>query len=216
MIPRTLNNLGLPDSEIRRHIGWDIGALAVAGSVSEKLDAALVAQSYSRLVIDCNRDPASPTAMPLISEVTPIPGNQNLSDDEREVRRREIFVPYQDHIGALLDERDRQGRKTILIALHTMTPVYKGSHREMESAVLYNRDARFALALKDALGVTCADNQPYAMTDDSDFTLPIHGEKRGRLHVGLEIRQDLVENDAGQLLWADKVAIALEEARRGF
>jgi predicted N-formylglutamate amidohydrolase len=216
LIPRSLNNLGLPDSEIRRHIGWDIGALAVAQLVSERLDAALVAQNYSRLVIDCNRDPASPTAMPLISEVTPIPGNQTLSDEDREARRREIFTPYQDHIAALLDERARQGRKTILIALHTMTPVYKGSYRDMQSAVLYNRDARFGVALREALGPTCADNQPYAMTDESDFTLPVHGEKRGLLHVGIEIRQDLVETEAGQLLWADTLAMALERARRIF
>ena len=216
LIPRSLDNLGLSDSEIGRHIGWDIGAFAVARLVSEKLDAALVAQTYSRLVIDCNRDPAHPTAMPAISEVTEIPGNQNLSEEDREARRQAIFLPYQTYIADLLDERARQGRKTILIAQHSMTPVYKGNHREMETAVLYNRDARFALPLKEALGATCADNLPYAMTDDSDFTLPVHGEKRGLLHVGLEIRQDLVENEDGQLLWADHIAHALEKARSQF
>jgi predicted N-formylglutamate amidohydrolase len=216
-IPRSLADLGLPESELARHIAWDIGALGVAHRLAEALDATLVAQSYSRLVIDCNRTPSAPSAIPPVSEITAIPGNESLSDADREARRLAVHAPYHDHIAALLDERARQGRKTILIAQHTMTPIFKGSRREMDGAVLYNRDGRFALALRDALsagaGVTIADNEPYAMTDASDYTLPIHGEKRGLLHVGLEIRQDLVESEAGQLLWADHVVKALEEAR---
>jgi len=219
-IPKSLNNLGLPEGELSRHIAWDIGALAVAERVSEALDATLVAQSYSRLVIDCNREPSVPSAIPPVSEVTAVPGNENLSDGQREARTQAVHAPYHDHIAALLDERARQGRNTILIAQHTMTPVFKGSARGMQSAVMYNRDGRFALALQEALtngaGAIVADNQPYAMTDATDYTLPIHGEKRGLLHVGLEIRQDLVEDEAGQLLWADRVAKALEKARSRF
>ena len=219
-IPRNLGTLGLPESELVRHIAWDIGALGVAERVSERLDATLVAQNYSRLVIDCNRPSSAPTAIPPISEITEIPGNADLDEAEREARRLAVHAPYHDHIAALLDERARQGRKTILIAQHSMTAVFKGSRRDMEAAVLYNRDGRFGVALRDALsdsaGSIVADNEPYAMTDDSDFTLPIHGEKRGLPHVGIEIRQDLVEDEAGQLLWADRVARALEIARRGF
>ncbi len=219
-IPRSLGTLGLSESELARHIAWDIGALGVARRTSELLDATLVAQAYSRLVIDCNRPAAAPTAIPPVSEVTEIPGNADLSEADREARRLAIHAPYHDHIAALLDERARQGRRTILIAQHSMTPVFKGSHRDMQAAVLYNRDARFAVPLRDALsgviGSAVADNQPYAMTDDSDFTLPVHGEKRGLPHVGIEIRQDLVETEAGQLLWADRVAEALDIARRVF
>jgi predicted N-formylglutamate amidohydrolase len=219
-IPKSLGQLGLPESELVRHIAWDIGALGVAERVAASLDATLVAQNYSRLVIDCNRPASAPSAIPEISEITAIPGNADLDAAEREARRVAIHAPYHDHIADLLDERARQGRKTILIAQHSMTAVYRGSRREMEAAVLYNRDGRFAVALRDALsdsaGSIVADNQPYAMTDDSDFTLPVHGEKRGLPHVGIEIRQDLVETEAGQLLWADRVASALEIARRHF
>jgi len=219
-IPRSLNALGLPESELVRHIAWDIGALGVAMLVSEALDATLVAQNYSRLVIDCNRPSSAPTAIPPISEITEIPGNADLGEADREARRIAIHAPYHDHIAALLDERARQGRQTILIAQHSMTPIFRGSRREMQAAVLYNRDGRSGTAFRDALsdsaGSIVADNQPYAMTDDSDFTLPIHGEKRGLPHVGIEIRQDLVESEAGQLLWADRVATALEIARRVF
>ena len=219
-IPRSLGTLGLPEGELARHIAWDIGALAVAERVSAALDATLVAQGYSRLVIDCNRAPSAETAIPPISEFTAIPGNENLGGNDREARRLAVHAPYHDHIAALLDERARQGRRTILVAQHSMTPVFKGNHREMQAAVMHNRDGRFAIALREALAdgdrLTVADNQPYAMTDATDYTLPVHGERRGLLHVGLEIRQDLVGDEAGQLLWADRVAQALEKARSRF
>lgn len=218
-LPKSLGGLGLPESELSRHIAWDIGALAVAKAVSEALDATLVAQNYSRLAIDCNRDPVTEDAVPIISEVTPIPGNQGISQAARQARIDEIFTPYHHHITALLDERALQGRKTILIAQHTMTDCFKGQRRGMQAAVMYNRDGRFAQPLREALqtgGLTVAENQPYAMTDATDFTLPRHGEKRGLPHVGIEIRQDLVCDEAGVLLWADRVAAALEKTKRGF
>lgn len=219
LIPKRLADLGLPESERSRHIACDIGALAVARRLSELLDATLVAQNYSRLVIDCNRDPVTESAIPAISEVTPIPGNRALAAEARQARIDEIFSPYHDHIGRLLDERESQGRRTILIAQHSMTDCFKGQRREMQLAVMYNRDGRFARPLREALGsggVIVADNEPYAMTDATDFTLPHHGEKRGLPHVGIEVRQDLVYDEAGALLWADHIAEALEKARKQF
>jgi len=219
-IPKNLGTLGLPDSELVRHIAWDIGSLAVAKRVSEALDAALVFQNYSRLVIDCNRDPAAATSIPILGETTPVPGNEALSADARQARTDAIFTPYHEHIRALLDERESQGRRTILIAQHSMTDIFKGQRRDMQAAVMYNRDPRFGRRLREALsngnGLTVADNQPYAMTDATDFTLPHHGEKRGLPHVGLELRQDLVADETGQAEWADRVAGALEAARRDF
>jgi len=219
LLPKKLGGLGLPESELTRHIAWDIGALAVAKRVSEALDAPLVAQNYSRLAIDCNRDPVTEGSIPLISEMTPIPGNQEISPAARQARIDEIFTPYHHHIASLLDERKRQGRRTILIAQHSMTDSFKGQRREMQAAVMYNRDGRFAASLREALGrsgLAVADNQPYAMTDATDYTLPTHGEKRGLMHVGIEIRQDLVGDEAGVLLWAGLVAEALEKTKKGF
>jgi predicted N-formylglutamate amidohydrolase len=122
-IPRRLANLGLPDSELRRHIAWDIGALGVARRVAEALDAPLVAQNYSRLVIDCNRDPKVETSIPRISELREIPGNIRLSAAEIAARRAEIFDPYHRRIRELLDGRQAIGQRTILVAQHTMTYV---------------------------------------------------------------------------------------------
>jgi predicted N-formylglutamate amidohydrolase len=219
-IPRRLNDLGLPASELLRHIAWDIGALSVARQVAAALDAPLVAQNYSRLVIDCNRDPKVPTSIPRLSESVEIPGNVDVSDADIAVRRAEIFDPYHDRIRALLDERAAAGRPTILVAQHSMTAIYHGVRREMHAAVLYNRDRRFAGLVLDGLrreaGLTIADNQPYFVSDETDYTIPRHGEARGLPHVEIEIRQDLVGDDAGQAEWARRITRALQEAEHTF
>jgi predicted N-formylglutamate amidohydrolase len=219
-IPRRLNDLGLPESELLRHIAWDIGALGVARQVAAALDAPLVAQNYSRLVIDCNRDPEVPTSIPRVSESTDIPGNQELSDADIAVRRAEIFEPYHRRIRALLDERAAAGRTTILVAQHSMTNIYLGVQREMHAAVLYNRDRRFAGLMLDRLrreaGLSIGDNQPYFVSDATDYTIPRHGEARGLPHVEIEIRQDLVADDAGQAEWARRITRALQDAEHVF
>jgi predicted N-formylglutamate amidohydrolase len=219
-IPRGLDNLGVPASELQRHIAWDIGALAVAQRVSAALDAPLVAQNYSRLVIDCNRDPKVATSIPTLSELTEIPGNVALSEADREARRREIFDPYHDRVRALLDERATAGRPTILVAQHSMTNVYKGNGREMHAAVLYNRDRRFAGLVLDMLRretrLVVADNEPYFVTDETDYSIPRHGEARGLPHVEIEIRQDLLLDETGQQDWALRITRALQDAERTF
>ena len=219
-MPRRLEDLGLPQSELRRHIAWDIGSLAVARLVCAELDAPLLAQAYSRLVIDCNRDPAVASSIPTQSEWTPIPGNVGLSPADVAARVNAIFTPYHDQLRALLDARQAAGRTTILVAQHTMTPVFKGVRREMHAAILYNRDRRFAGHVLEHLrrdtALIVADNQPYFVSDATDYTIPVHGEQRGLPHVEIEIRQDLVSDSAGQARWAAKIVTALREAERRF
>src|ERR1700749_351402 len=118
-VPRSLANLGLPDSELARHIGWDIGIAAVTERLSATLDATAVLQTYSRLVIDCKRDPSVPSSIPEISEATPIPGNVGLSEDQRAARRDAIFAPYHARIEALLNARRDAGRRTVYVAMHS-------------------------------------------------------------------------------------------------
>src|SRR5277367_1055768 len=181
-IPRRLKNLGLPAHELQRHIAWDIGALAVAQLVSAALDAPLVAQNYSRLVIDCNRDPQVATSIPRVSETSEIPGNMNLSAAQIDLRRTEIFEPYHRRIRELIDDRLAARRPTILVAQHTMTDVYHGVRRNMHAAILYNRDRRFAALVLEALrresDLSIADNEPYFVSDATDYTIPRHGEAR--------------------------------------
>ena len=217
-IPRALSDLGLPAAELQRHIAWDIGALEVARRMAAALDAPLVAQNYSRLVIDCNRDPSAATSIPTVGEAIEIPGNKGLRADEVAARRAEIFDPYHAHVRALLDERAAAGRPTILVAQHSMTDIFKGVRRKMHAAVLYNRDRRFAGLVLDMLrrepGLIVADNEPYFVSDETDYTIPRHGEERGLPHVEIEIRQDLVSDDAGQAAWARRITRALRDAEQ--
>jgi predicted N-formylglutamate amidohydrolase len=208
MIPKALGDLGVSEAERGRHIGWDIGIAEVTERLSGLLDATAVLQTYSRLVIDCNRHPSWPSAMPDISEHTPIPGNVGLSAADREARVAAIFTPYHDRIRTLLDARAH--RRTVLVAMHSFTPSFKGENRAMHVGMLYNKDARLAHILMDLLrregDLIVGDNAPYAVTEDSDYGIPTHGEKRGLAHVEVEIRQDLIAASHGQHAWADRFA----------
>jgi predicted N-formylglutamate amidohydrolase len=218
-LPRRLGTLGLPASELTRHIAWDIGALGVACGLSEALDAPLVAQNYSRLVIDCNRDPQVATSIPTIGESIEIPGNIGLGAAEREARRLEIFEPYHARVRQLLDARAAAGRSTIVVAQHSMTDVFKGVRREMQAAVLYNRDRRFAGLVLDGLrreGLEVGDNEPYFVSDETDYSIPRHGEARNLPHVEIEIRQDLIADHAAQQAWATRLAAVLRAAEAEF
>ncbi|HJU20499.1 MAG TPA: N-formylglutamate amidohydrolase [Stellaceae bacterium] len=215
-IPRRLGTLGLPEAERQRHIAWDIGIAEVGRELSHLLDAALILQTYSRLVIDCNRDPAVPSSIPEISELTEIPGNLGLDAAARAARIAAIFRPYHERITAALDRRKAAGRRTVLIALHSFTPVYKGAARPWHAGILFNRDARFAHALFALLraegDLVVGENEPYRVSDLTDYTVPVHGERRGLLHVEIEIRQDLIADPAGQALWARRLARLLPAA----
>jgi len=216
LIPRALDRLGVPETECQRHIAWDIGIAAVSRFVADALDAILVQQNYSRLVIDCNRAPGSETSIPEISELTPIPGNIGVSEDRKGARVREIFRPYHDRIETELDRRRQAGRPAALIAMHSFTPVFMGAARPWHAGVLYNRDRRFAdillALLKREEGLLVGDNEPYSVSDLSDYTIPIHGERRGLVHVEIEIRQDLIADDRRQRMWGELLARLLPEA----
>jgi predicted N-formylglutamate amidohydrolase len=210
LLPRRLGDLGLPERELKRHIGWDIGILGVTMRLSKMLDAPVVGQRYSRLVIDCNRDPGAPTSICEVSELTEIPGNRGISAEERLQRQQAIFRPYHARMTALLDERAAAGRKTALVAMHSFTPVFKGLARPWHAGILYNRDKRLAHIVLDLLeaesDLTVGDNEPYAVSDVTDYTIPVHGERRGLPHVEIEIRQDLIEDEKGQAAWAERLA----------
>jgi len=205
-IPRALGDLGLPPGEIDRHIGWDIGVAGVAARLAEAMDAWTILQTYSRLVIDCNRPLISPTSIVTASDGTPVPANLDLDDAARAARAEAIFRPYHARIVEALDQRQAQARATLLVTLHSFTPSMHGIDRPWHCGVLYNRDARLAHALRDALqaegDLVVGDNQPYAVTDASDYAINVHGERRGLPHVELEIRQDLIADADGQALWA--------------
>ncbi|MEQ1579713.1 MAG: N-formylglutamate amidohydrolase [Steroidobacteraceae bacterium] len=215
-IPRSLGTLGLSPEERSTHVAWDIGAAGVANRLSAILDAPLVLQGYSRLVIDCNRPPGAPTSIPASSEKTVIAGNHDLTPAATAARQNEIFEPYHAAIGSILDRRLRNAQPALIVAVHSFTPVYHDVPRPWHTGLMYRHDPRLAHALLGLLregGALCVgDNEPYAITETTDYTLPFHGEKRGLPHVGIEIRQDLVGHDAGQQEWAERLARLLTRA----
>jgi predicted N-formylglutamate amidohydrolase len=218
--PRRLGRLGLPEAETLRHIAWDIGIGAVGRQLSLLLNAAVILQTYSRLVIDCNRDPKVPSSIPEISEATEIPGNHSLGEAERAARVDAIFRPYHDAIAAALDRRAAADRASVLVALHSFTPVFKGVSRPWHVAVLFNRDPRLAHALAELLradgSLMVGENEPYRVSDLTDYTVPVHGEQRGLPHVEIEIRQDLITDPSGQREWAERLARLLPAAYAAF
>ncbi len=211
-IPRALGDLGVTPAEMDRHIAWDIGIAQVTRHLSAALDATAVLQNYSRLVIDCNRQPQVASAFPEVSEATPIPGNQGLDEAGKAARRAAIFDAYHGAISRLLAARAR----TVYVAMHSFTPVYLAQARPMHVAVLYNRNPRLSKILADLLraedGLVVEENAPYRVTDETDYGVPTHAERNGLDYLEIEIRQDLIAEAAGQAEWADRLAGLLPEA----
>ena len=201
-MPSRLGDLGLSRADLSRHIAWDIGVAGLGRRLADRLDATFIAQRYSRLVIDCNRDPSRADSMPAISDGSVIPGNADLTAAEREARIAQVFTPYHAAIAAELDARTARGLPTIVVALHSFTPVMRAFQRPWRFGVLHLGESAFSDAMLARLRAEpdageVGDNEPYRM-DDVDFTIPHHAIGRGLDYVELEVRQDLLADDAGQ------------------
>jgi predicted N-formylglutamate amidohydrolase len=208
-VPRALGDLGVGVADWDRHIAWDIGAAGVCEKLAPLLDAVCVTQVYSRLVIDCNRPPGHPTSIPPVSDGTVIAGNAGLAAADAKAREVAIFWPYHAAIAAELDRRAAAGQPAGVIAVHSFTPVFGGVARPWQAGVLHNRAPALGLALARLMaaeGLLVGDNEPYQLGDDSDYTIPVHAERRGLPYVELEIRQDLIAGADGQAEWAERLA----------
>lgn len=217
-VPTKLGTLGLASPEWKRHIAWDIGALGVAQRLSSLLDAPLIFQNYSRLVIDCNRPFKNPESIPTVSESTLIPANRDLSEIEISSRQDEIFKPYHVNITRLLDKRRQENKTTVFTAIHSFTPVYKGKSRPWDIGILYDKDNRIAKPLLELLKedktLTVGDNQPYQVGDEHDYSTPVHGEGKGLPYVIIEIRQDHIATLQSQNDWGVKLRDFLGKLER--
>jgi predicted N-formylglutamate amidohydrolase len=217
-IPPAWGDLGLSPVDRVRHIAWDPGALAVSSRLSELLDAPLVHSTVSRLVIDCNRELDAPDLIPAMSEDTPIPGNAEVSAEDRKRRIALAHAPFHAAIDRVLDARANAGVETILVCMHSFTPVYRGVSRPWPIGLIHGRDQRYTAALLDALKADSADlnigwNQPYSALSGVTLTLEHHGDGRGLDATMIEIRHDEILEPAGVALWADRLARCLEGAR---
>lgn len=214
-IPEALGDLGLAAADRGRHIAVDLGSQALGDALAKRLGAPFVSQVYSRLVIDCNRDPEREDSIVEASDGTLVPGNFGLQHDAREARKTEIFDTYHAAIGQLLD--DRPG--AIVISLHSFTPVMGSTPRPWDVGILHSghRDD-FALGvlaeLRRAGEIAIGDNAPYRM-DETDYTLPRHAFARELRYVELEVSQDHLIDEAGVAAMASILVRAFENVRGG-
>jgi len=211
-IPSEFASLGLGPAEREAHVAWDPGALGLARQLARRLDAPLVHATVSRLVIDCNRTLDAPDLIAATSEDIAVPGNAALSSAEREHRIATIHAPYHAAIDRLLDARRGAGRETVLIAVHSFTPVFHGVARQWEVGIVFDKDRRIAEPLIDALkaeGLSVGVNEPYSPADRVYYTMTRHGEGRGLACAMIEVRNDLIGSEAEQAEWAERIGAHL-------
>ncbi len=212
-MPAEYERLGLDERHLERHIAWDIGAAGVARRLSARLDAPLFLSAYSRLLIDLNRPLGASGSIPVRSEDTDIPGNADIDAVEKARRAGRMFTPFHDRVAAFLDSRAAAGRPTRIVTIHSFTPVFLGKERPWHAGVLFQNAAGLAEDILEGLRVdpdlNVAPNQPYVVSRDSDYAVLIHGDDRGIPAVLIEIRQDLISDEAGIAEWAERLAAAL-------
>jgi predicted N-formylglutamate amidohydrolase len=213
-VPRALGTLGLAPTHFEQHIAWDIGAGAVTRLLSERLQASAVLGGYSRLVVDLNRDLDDTTAYPAISDGILVPANLSLDVAARATRARALFKPYHEALRRIIQARLREELAPVLVSVHSFTPKLYGVRRPWQIGLLWHKDPRLAVPLLGALRqsgeIVVGDNQPYSGHHPADFTIDHHAEPLGLAHVGVEIRQDLINDVNGQQHWAGILADALE------
>jgi predicted N-formylglutamate amidohydrolase len=218
-IPAHLGDMGLDEQERQRHIAWDIGIDGLGRALATALDAPVIFQPYSRLVIDCNRPAWAEDAIPEVSDGTEVPANRALQASEREARVASIHTPFHDMVADILNEREASGKRTAVIALHSFTPSLRArpAPRPWHLGILFNRDSTLSehvhAAMEHEAGhLTFTYNEPYVVEDHGDYTIPVHGEKRGLPHSLFEIRNDRICDAAGQAEWCDLLCRVLPRA----
>lgn len=211
--PAAMNQLGLADWVLERHVAWDIGSDKLTRLLADELDAQAVLAGFSRLMVEPNRRLDDPTAIPEVSDGIGIPGNLDLDEGQKALRVQSFFQPYHDAIEDRLGRFAACGEVPALVSVHTCTPVFDRVVRPWHIGVMWDSDPRIALPLMEGLrrmdGICVGDNEPYSGRHPHDFTVDFHGERAGLPHVGIEVRQDLVKDEAGARQWATILATCL-------
>ncbi|HTM77720.1 MAG TPA: N-formylglutamate amidohydrolase, partial [Devosia sp.] len=171
----------------------------------------------SRLVIDCNRDTDSPELIRTVSEATTIPGNSAVTAKERARRIADYHAPFHAAIDQLLTQRTERGLQSVLVCMHSFTPVYLGVPRPWPIGLIHGRDTQYTQALLESLkaedpALNVGWNQPYAALNGVTLTLERHGDGRGIEATMIEMRNSEILEPAGIALWADRLARCLTQA----
>lgn len=211
-IPEAYGNLGVDEADLQKHIAWDIGTLDVARAVRNRTGGRLLRAPVSRLLIDLNRDPGHPGLIPESSDGILIPGNMDLTPEERQRRLDIYFHPYHGLLSSEIDTMLETKDKVSLVSIHSFTPVMNGQARPWHVGILYNQDDRLARAAIDWLsrepGLIVGDNEPYSGRL-LNYTMDRHAEARGIPYLSIEIRQDLISTPEGVSEWGERLSALL-------
>ncbi len=212
-LPRSLGTLGLTAADLDRHIAWDPGAAALAVGLAAEIGGDLILQRYSRLVIDCNREPGLADAIATVSEDTEVPGNQHLSIEAKASRIAALWVPFHAALERLLEQRHTARQPTALVTVHSFTPIYRGVSRPWHVGLISTTERGFTDALLAVLrrdrSLVVGDNEPYSAKDNVDYTIRRHGRDRHLPHVMIEVRNDLLRAARDVSEWVERLAAAI-------
>ncbi|NQZ31771.1 MAG: N-formylglutamate amidohydrolase [Oceanospirillaceae bacterium] len=204
-IPSEYQNLGLNQTQILSHIGWDIGAQALSEQLSKLLNAPLIVQTHSRLLYDCNRPPSAASAVPEQSETTIIPGNTNLTPAQKQARADSFYYPFHQSVSDFLDHRQSK-TNSIIVTIHSFNAIYNGVERDVDIGFIEDLDPSWSKALTLATeqipGIKGAQNLPYSAFDGVTHTLQMHGTNRSLANVMIEVKNNLIDSAPGQLHFA--------------
>ena len=216
-IPRALNRLGLEAPVLEQHVAYDIGTRKLISHLSDHLDAPAVLAGYSRLVVDLNRSLEDPSLIPAVSDNIPIPGNRDLTREERALRIHCFYTPYRVAIDSMLHRYRERGIVAAFISIHSFTPqLTDNRHRPWHIGLMWDKDPRIPIPMLKALRahgreINVGDNEPYSGKHAADYTIDHHAEAAGLPHVSIETRQDLVNTEDGAETWANILDEALRD-----
>ena len=215
LVPKGLGDLGLSREHLEEHIAWDVDIWPIAIAVADALEAPLFGQAYSRLVIDSNRIPTARDSIAAVSDGIAVPGNADLTADERKRRYEMIQRPYQDRIAA---EIAQHPKPLCIVSMHSCTAqLAGGKRRPWHIGVISGPDGRmrrrvFDLLSADSGGLVIGENEPYVVSMENDYTLPVHAEAAGIPYVEFEMRNDSYKDAASRQRAAALLARALRAA----
>jgi predicted N-formylglutamate amidohydrolase len=206
--PAGYDTLGVAPAQLQRHIAYDPGAASITRHMSRLLGAPAVLTRYSRLLIDPNRGENDPTLIMRISDGAIVPGNAAISQEERHKRIDQYYRPYHAAVDQMIDAMIDAGRPPVIYSVHSFTENWRGWMRPWHVGVLWDKDPRLAIPLLNALRederLVVGDNEPYAgaLLGDCVYT---HATLRGLANALIEVRQDLIRDEAGQAEWGERL-----------
>lgn len=215
-IPADLGDLGLSDADRNRHIAYDVGARGVTLALAEALAAPAILSTFSRLVIDPNRDERDPTVLMRLYDRSIIAGNRHADAAEKERRLARFHRPYHRAVGEAIARAEATlGRAPLIVSIHSFTAQLAGRPpRPWQVGVLWDQDRATAQALLARLraepDLCVGDNEPYKGALPGD-TMDRHGNARNVPHVLIEVRNDLIDAPASQRAWAGRLAPMIAE-----